>query len=164
MRRMRVHHEEEDEEHGEINLVPYMDIVTNIIIFLLASVVSQMPIGNLNVTSPTISSTGGAAVEEERQQPLNLTVTVSQNGFVIAASGGVMPTIEKRNGDYDYKALTAKLMEIKAQPENAQETKAFFNADSHIPYDLVVKTLDAMREDPNGKVLFPDIAFTAGIL
>ena len=39
MRRMRDHVEEAEEENGELNLVPYMDIVTNIIIFLLASVV-----------------------------------------------------------------------------------------------------------------------------
>ena len=44
MRRMREKFEETEEEHGEINLVPYMDIVTNIIIFLLASVVNQVPL------------------------------------------------------------------------------------------------------------------------
>ena len=38
MRRMKEHAEEAEEENGELNLVPYLDIVTNIIIFLLASV------------------------------------------------------------------------------------------------------------------------------
>ena len=38
MRRMKDHAEEAEEENGELNLVPYLDIVTNIIIFLLASV------------------------------------------------------------------------------------------------------------------------------
>ena len=47
MRRMRDHNEEIEEETGEINLVPYMDIVTNIIIFLLASVVNQVALGNV---------------------------------------------------------------------------------------------------------------------
>ena len=53
-RRMRDHVEELEEEAGELNLVPYMDIVTNIIIFLLASVVNQVALGNINVSSPTI--------------------------------------------------------------------------------------------------------------
>ena len=53
-RRMRDHVEEIEEEAGELNLVPYMDIVTNIIIFLLASVVNQVALGNINVSSPTI--------------------------------------------------------------------------------------------------------------
>ena len=48
-------------------------------------------------------------------------------------------------------------MEIKAVPDNAEETKATFNADAHIPYDIVIETLDAMREDTDGKVLFPDV-------
>ena len=66
MRRMRDHNEEIEEEAGEINLVPYMDIVTNIIIFLLASVVNQVALGNINVSSPTISSGGGSAPRAAR--------------------------------------------------------------------------------------------------
>lgn len=161
---MREHNEELEEEMGEINLVPYMDIVTNIIIFLLASVVNQIPLGNINVSVPTLSAGGGAASADEPQKPpLNLTVTVSANGFILAASGGVLPTIPKHpDGRYDYSALTLKLMEIKR--EFAEETKATFNADSGVPYDIVVATLDAMREDTGGKILFPDVAFAAGIL
>src|SRR5580765_3021100 len=133
-RRMRDHVEEIEEEAGELNLVPYMDIVTNIIIFLLASVVNQVALGNINVSSPTI-------------QP-----------------GGVLPPIPKlANAQYDYKTLTAKLKEIKSTPDNAEETKATFNADANIPYDIVIATLDAMRQSDDGKVLFPDVNFAAGI-
>jgi biopolymer transport protein TolR len=163
MRRMREHNEELDEEVGEINLVPYMDIVTNIIIFLLASVANQIPLGNINVSSPTIGSGGGGAAEAPEKQPLNLTVTVTANGFLIAASGGQLPSVAKLpNGKYDFKGLTNKLVEIKK--EYSDETKGTFNADATVPYDLVVETLDAMREDTNGKPLFPDVVFAAGIL
>ena len=167
MRRMRDHAEEAEEETGEINLVPYMDIVTNIIIFLLASVVNQVALGNINVSVPTLAS--GAAISAPEDQPdrdpLNLTVTVGSNGFIIAASGGVLPVIPKLpNGKYDYKQLTVKLTEIKRAPGNDQETKVNFNADAVTPYDVVVATLDAMRLDEEGKVLFPDVAFSAGIL
>jgi len=165
-RRMRDHVEEIEEEAGELNLVPYMDIVTNIIIFLLASVVNQVALGNINVSVPTISG-GGAAAEETpppEKPPLNLTVSVGASGFTVAASGGVLPLIPKLpSGQYDYKALTVKLREIKSDPNNADETKANFNADANIPYDIVVATLDAMRQDEEGKVLFPDVAFSAGI-
>jgi biopolymer transport protein ExbD len=169
MRRLKEHSEEAEEEMGEINLVPYMDIVTNIIIFLLASTVYNVTFANVNVSSPTIGQ-GGAAAEEPQKPPLNLTVTAGANGFIIAASGGVLPgptqngpTIPKLPGDkYDYKALTQKLMEIKKV--ESDETKATFNADSLTPYSTVVETLDAMREDTNGKLLFPDVVFAAGIL
>jgi biopolymer transport protein TolR len=166
MRRMKDHNEEIEEETGEINLVPYMDSVTNIIIFLLASVVNQVALGNVNVSVPTLSSGGGAASEDKPEKPpLNLTVTVGATGFTIAASGGVLPLIPKMpNGQYDYKQLTKKLLEIKSATENLEETKVNFNADANTSYDIVVATLDAMRQDDNGKVLFPDVAFSAGIL
>lgn len=166
MRRMKEHNEELEEETGEINLVPYMDIVTNIIIFLLASVVNQVALGNVNVSVPALSSAGGASSDDKPDKPpLNLTVSVGASGFTIAASGGVLPVIPKlSNGQYDYAVLTKKLVEIKSSPDNATETKVNFNADASTSYDIVVATLDAMRQDEAGKVLFPDVAFSAGIL
>jgi biopolymer transport protein ExbD len=165
-RRMRDHVEEIEEEAGELNLVPYMDIVTNIIIFLLASVVNQVALGNINVSSPTIQAGGGGPSEEDKQEkpPLNLTITVGASGYIVGASGGVLPAIPKlTNGQYDYKTLTTKLKEIKSNPDNAEETKATFNADANIPYDIVIATLDAMRQAEDGKILFPDVNFAAGI-
>jgi biopolymer transport protein ExbD len=161
MRRMREHFDEAQEESGEINLVPYMDIVTNIIIFLLASVVNQVPLGTVNASSPTFGGGGGAG--EEEKPSLNLTVTVGNSGFTLAGSGGVMPAIPKLpNGEYDYVALTTKLTDIKNQYKD--ETKATFNADAGTAYEIVIKTLDAMREDKDGHMLFPDIIFAAGIM
>jgi biopolymer transport protein ExbD len=159
---MREKLEEAEEDTGEINLVPYMDIVTNIIIFLLASVVHQVPLGTINVSSPTFGM-GGSSETEIEKPALNLTVTVGASGFILAGSGGVMPSIPKLpNKQYDFQALTAKLGEIKKT--FSDETKATFNADTTTPYDIVIQTLDAMREDQNGKMLFPDIVFAAGIL
>ena len=73
------------------------------------------------------------------------------------------PTIDR---DWE-SALTTKLAEIKK--EFSDETKATFNADAVTPYDIVVKTLDAMRtykdeKDQRDKELFPDVVFAAGIL
>src|SRR6516162_9769046 len=122
-RRMRDHVEEQEEEAGELNLVPYMDIVTNIIIFLLASVVNQVSLSNINVTVPSLSG-GGASADNEPppKPPLNLTVSVGASGFTIAAAGGVLPLVPKLpNGQYDYKTLTTKLKEIKSAPDNADE-------------------------------------------
>src|SRR5215208_6978033 len=94
-RRMRDHVEEIEEEAGELNLVPYMDIVTNIIIFLLASVVNQVALGNVNVSVPTISSGAGASPEDTPPEklPLNLTVSVGATGFTVAGAGAVLPII-----------------------------------------------------------------------
>jgi biopolymer transport protein TolR len=165
MRRMKAHADEAEDENFELNLVPYLDIVTNIIIFLIASVAYNVTFGNVNVTLPILASGAGAVAEEPEKPPLNLTVTAGGTGFTIGASGGIMAPIPKLpSGQYDYKALTQRLMEIKAVPDTADETKATFNADANIPYDIVIQTLDAMREDTSGKLLFPDVVFAAGIL
>jgi biopolymer transport protein ExbD len=164
IRRLRTEHDEADEETSEINLVPYMDIVTNIIIFLLASVVTQVPLGNINVSSPTIGSGPAETISQPEKPPLNLTVTMAANGFIIAGSGAVIDPIKKLpNGQYDFEGLSNKLAEIK-RTVAPDETKAAFNADAYIPYELVIKTLDSMREDPKGQPLFPDINFASGIL
>jgi biopolymer transport protein TolR len=164
---MRDHVEEIEDEAGELNLVPYMDIVTNIIIFLLASMINQVSLANINVSVPSISGGGPTNLPDEPppKPPLNLTVSVGATGFIVAAAGGVLPIVVKLpNGQYDYKSLTAKLKEIKSAPDNAAETKANFSADAAISYDIVVATLDAMRITEEGKILFPDVAFAAGIL
>src|SRR5262245_16053368 len=110
MRRLREAKEEEAEElGGELNLVPYLDIVTNIVIFLLASITTyQLALSNVNVTAPIYGSGGGG---ENAQPPLNLTVTTTLNGFTIAASGAVLyneqtqalPTLPKTGSELPWK-------------------------------------------------------------
>lgn len=85
--------EEEAEEGGEINLVPYLDIVVNTVIFLLATVSTTLALANINVNSPryeeqAVGATSGNPDEEKPK--LNLTVAVSYTGFIVAGAGGVM--------------------------------------------------------------------------
>ena len=92
-RRMRDHDEEIEEEAGELNLVPYMDIVTNIIIFLLASVVNQVALGNINVSSPDHlvgrrRRPPDTAAREAAAQPDHLG---RRHRLHVAGSGGVLP-------------------------------------------------------------------------
>src|SRR4051794_10938532 len=91
MRKLRQHGEEMAEEGGELNLVPYLDIVTNIIMFMLATTSFAAALGDINVSAPTNST----AVSNPSDTPppkadLNLTVSISDKGFTIAASGAVL--------------------------------------------------------------------------
>src|SRR3954463_10164268 len=91
MRKIREHGEEMSEAGGELNLVPYLDIVTNVIMFMLATTTFAAALGDINVSSPT--TTNAVAAQTEPQEPkneLNLTVSVSDKGFIIAASGAVL--------------------------------------------------------------------------
>jgi biopolymer transport protein TolR len=103
-RRLREEHEEEQEVSGELNVIPYLDVVTNIVMFLLAGMTTyQLAFGNMNITAPSRSDGGGGG-ETEPKEELNLSVFVTEGGFTIAARGGQLvnpktgttPTIETR--------------------------------------------------------------------
>lgn len=174
MRKIRERGEEMAEEGGELNLVPYLDIVTNVIMFMLATTTFAAALSDINVTAPTTASAGSVSTPQEPRQELNLTVSISDKGFTIAASGAVLyrgfrfdangnlvqppnnelPTVPKKGGEFDYAELAAKMREIKKSPSARQETKVIVNANPNIIYDVLVQVLDACRgetvikEDP----------------
>ena len=191
--------EEAEDEGGEINLVPYLDIVVNVIMFLLATITQVVALGNINVSSPGYADATPAAAaqasDQEDKPKLNLNVTVSDTGFIIAGSGGVLyendvpgklPTIPKRAGDYDFTRLTDTMSKLKAAFPD--ENVAILGANSGIPYETVVRTMDAVRERPGkrctqacrdgdktpqecpvddlrytGDCLFPEVLLSAGV-
>ena len=70
--------EEEEIQGGEINLVPYLDIVTNLMLFLLASISSGFILGQIDTTLPdhSTASTKPAVDPDQKpdEQPLQLMV------------------------------------------------------------------------------------------
>src|SRR5215208_2090630 len=111
-----------DEEHtGELNIVPYLDIVTNLVVFMLLSMTGLVTLGVVNVSAPRIGGGDAAAHAPGETQPrLLLTVAISRNGFHLAGAAGVpgadatsvdparAATVPLRaDGTYDYPALTA---------------------------------------------------------
>ena len=168
LRKIRERGEEMAEEGGELNLVPYLDIVTNVIMFMLATTTFAAALGDINASSPTsappsVSQTTPPPPPD--QQDLNLTVNISDKGFTIASSGIVLyqgytfdaagnvnqtttqvPTLPKKpNGEYDYELLAKKMMEIKKLPVAANQSKVIVNAAPTITYEIVVQVLDACR-------------------
>lgn len=170
----------EPEEVGELNIVPYLDIMMNLIMFMLLSMTGLISFGVLNVSSPKFADPGAVkaqTADDPNKPKLLLTVLVSEKGFFIAGEGGVLgqggqaadssgaPTIPKKpNGDYDYAQLTAKMTDIKKVFPD--ESKAILGADAKVSYEILVKTMDAVRENPaqliEGKpmTLFFDVSLT----
>src|SRR5579871_4333727 len=107
MRKLREEQEDEEMESGELNLVPYLDIVTNVLMFLMMTTNVTAALADINVAAPTTSSAAAASADPNPQpkQDLNLTVQISDKGYTIAASGAVLyendvpgrvPTIPKQ--------------------------------------------------------------------
>src|SRR5687767_2057700 len=74
-----------DEEGGELNIVPYLDIVVNILIFVLATIAVTFT-ATID-TQPPASQSGGVRDQME-SKALNLTIFIVNDGFSIKASGG----------------------------------------------------------------------------
>ena len=182
LRKLRALGEELQEESGELNLVPYLDIIMNIIMFLLATVTFSATLTSINVNLPTAISVASSQAETPPKQELNLTVSVTDKGFTIATSGAVLfrgfrleagpegpsvvqtsselPTLPLVAGQPDLAGLARALVQIKNSYPT--EERAILTASPQIPYELLVHTMDAMRS-AEGKVLFPSVLLGAGV-
>jgi len=94
IRREAAEVEESEHEGGEINLIPYLDIVTNTVIFMLATTASAVVLANISVSAPRYTDPTTAAIQadpnQEPKERLNLTIAISNKGFIVAGAGGVM--------------------------------------------------------------------------
>src|SRR5688500_19840485 len=72
---------------GELNIVPFLDIVVNLIMFLLMTVVTVLAVTQIDSKLPDYrAGVGGRAANQEPS--LNLNMTITANGLIVAASGG----------------------------------------------------------------------------
>ena len=161
----------EEEETGELNIIPYLDILMNLIIFILLSMSGLATFGILNVNAPNFGA-GAGNTDPLEKPPLLMSVSIGTGGFWLAATGGVLPgasegslpaapgvgapTLPKKaDGTYDFLGLTEKMKEIKtAFPA---ESKVIVAADKDIQYEILTQTMDALRETSDHKLLFPDV-------
>jgi biopolymer transport protein TolR len=168
------------EKTGELNIVPYLDIMVNLTMFMLVSMTSVIQFGILNVAAPNYGPATAAQQSpgDEKKKELLLSVAISTKGFYIAGSGGVLgggdksappdpknapPTVPQLpDGKYDYLTLTKKMVDIKNS--FPAETKIILMADQAVPYEVLVATMDAVRDDgaePSARKLFYDIVLGA---
>lgn len=183
----------------ELDLVPIMNLVTILIPFLLmaAQFVSYAVIDS---TLPAIGPPQTIEDQEDEEEPLNLSVFITDKGFTVAGSAAVLksegggeegeekgPTIEcrtpgcvySREGDgpaeaYDVMELRRLLTEIKE--EYPDEQNVILVPEPDVPYEVLVLTMDATRENPdagnadgdtegqcNGRCLFPFVVIAGGV-
>jgi biopolymer transport protein ExbD len=143
---------------NDLNIVPMIDMMVILVFFLLfTAVFSNTNILELNLPAPNSSV-------PELPQGLNLEVIVRKNSIEIAdRNSGVLRTLPKKDGDYDYAGLSEYLQFVKAKYPTVLAASVLLEQD--IPYDVLVQTMDNTRvwlnnEGPGyTKVeLFPDIS------
>src|SRR3954469_24292002 len=89
----------EEEEDGELNIVPYLDIMMNLIMFMLLSMTGLAAFGILNVNAPSYGGPSAAVGDSPEQPKLLLSVLISKKGYFIAGAGAVLGQEATPGGD-----------------------------------------------------------------
>lgn len=181
-KKTKPHDPDPSEVAGELNIVPFLDIVVNIIMFLLTLTAYIVATSELDARLPVTSRGGRGGVRPEAT--LNLSVTIAENGIIVAGSGGklapgctqmqpgrviTVPNLPNAqadsNGDgfpdvYDWRGLTRCLATVKATYPD--ESQVILSADPSVEYRHLVAAMDAVRAD--GELpLFPEMLLSAGV-
>jgi biopolymer transport protein ExbD len=156
-----------DEEGGELNIVPFLDIVVNILIFVLATVAVTF-----TATIETKPPSSGGTHSVVKSESLSLTVLIASDGFSMKTSGGSVATgctgvgggitVPKRGAKYDYKSLNECAARLKSSSAEFEKEDQFsVSANPDIDYQVVIQVIDALRTTPDGKgTLFSNVNFS----
>lgn len=174
VRKKTKHHDPDPSEvAGELNIVPFLDIVTNLILFLLMTSAQVMMVAELDAHLPSLARGRRASSTPEEGSTLNLSVTISERGIIVTGSGaklapGCETTVQgdvitvPRRGDrtFDWEGLTTCASRVHARFPD--ETQVILTADPTIEYENIIHAMDALRAQ-GADALFPDIMLSAGV-
>lgn len=190
-KRTTYHEKDPSEEMGELNIVPFLDIVVNLIIFLLATTEAVLAIARIDAQLPTLGRRAGRQQLDSAETSLNLSVTLTRNGVIVSGSGGKLApgcetlqsgrvitvpsqggrlvwSIETRDSDGNpqhSEGPTARgLRECleRVKREWENETRVILSADPEIEFEHIIGAMDAMR-GTGPDALFPDVMLSAGV-
>jgi biopolymer transport protein ExbD len=89
--------EQEEIESGELNLIPYLDMVTNLMLFLLASVATGIVFTQIDTQlpdhAPPSSSVAPPATDPD-DQPLKMIVSIKRDNIILWSITGLEGTIQ----------------------------------------------------------------------
>jgi hypothetical protein len=144
----------ESGEGEELNIVPFLDIVMNVTMFLLASITTVF-----TATTPVEAPTPGPSTTAT-----NLTVKIVPEGYIVASGDGYLQpgcttigaatvAVPLRLAQHDGQGLTDCLVHARARREwsaLASQRNIQIATNGNIPYHVLVRTLDATRETRPG--------------
>ncbi|TNE92010.1 MAG: hypothetical protein EP330_03390 [Deltaproteobacteria bacterium] len=171
-------------EAEELNLVPIMNLVTILIPFLLMAA-QFISLAVIDSTLPAIGPPQPADQQEDEDPPLSLSILITDEGFTVKGNGidDIVGATEEEGEDagptipctvqgcptpdaYNTEELNRMLVEIKALPGNDEEENVILVPEPKIPYEVLVLTMDASRNDPARKgdegLLFPFVVIAGG--
>lgn len=132
--------------NADLNLVPYIDLLTCMVSFLLITAVwSQL--ARLEAHQ---KGQGQAGEDTPPEKQFKLVVVVNDEGFNVVADQDQQP-IPKKGTEYDYEKLGTELKKLKdAHPDKGDVQVA---SEDQIKFEVLVKTMDTALT-----ARFPDIS------
>jgi biopolymer transport protein TolR len=121
--------------NADLNLVPYIDLLTCMVAFLLITAVWTQ----LARLSAQQKGQGQAGEETPPELQLKIAVIVNQEGFNLVVGQEQTP-IPKKGTEYDYEKLSAELKKTKdAHPDKNDLQVA---SEDQIVFDTLIRTMD----------------------
>jgi biopolymer transport protein TolR len=145
---------------GELNLVPYLDIIVNLNMFMLLTFQVVLELKVINFNPPASGPSTDIAGKNVDDPTVVLSVLITKSGHAITTTEAIgTKQVPLKGVDYDYAELEKQLealrdrTDIKIDPDNL-----IVVAEPAVTYDKVVATLDAARYRQDGKTeLFPHV-------
>jgi biopolymer transport protein ExbD len=90
--------EQEEIESGELNLIPYLDIVTNLMLFLLFSISAGIVFSQIDTTlpdrAPPSTTAQTDATTNPDEQPLKLVVSITRDRMILWSISGLEGSLQ----------------------------------------------------------------------
>lgn len=126
-----------------INLVPMIDILTVLVLYLLVGTIFRtFTVLQLNLPAPS------QAVAADTPPPLALTVTLRRDRLEVSDRGGTVKVIPNVGGAYDLATLAPLLADIKRRVPDEEAVTLLL--EPQVEYDRLVQVMDAARVFPAG--------------
>jgi len=143
---------------ADLDVTAFINLMVVLVAFFLSSVTYfQFSALSLKIPSSIENAPNPSAA-------LTLEVIIRKNALEVGdRNAGLISRIANKDGNYDFKALNNLLKQIKARFPD--KTDATILSEAEIPYDVLIKTMDATRsfvivtpEKISYAELFPDLS------
>jgi biopolymer transport protein TolR len=132
--------------NAELNLVPYIDLLTCMVAFLLITAVWTQ----LARLSAAQKGQGQAGEETPPEMQTKIVVVVNQEGFNLVVNQDQTP-IPRKGESYDFDRLSTELKKIKDAHPDTNDLKVA--SEDQIKFETLVRTMDTALTSR-----FPDIS------
>jgi len=124
----------------EINLVPFIDLMTAMISFLLITAVWTQ-VAKIDVKQTPNMPSEDSTPPPPDEEKLSLNVLIKSTGYTVTKKGGtVIKEIETKGEDFDAITLGETLKQVRAEhPENKDVQ---VTCEDKVPYEELIRVMD----------------------